>query len=243
MFCIAIFFLDQKEFGKKLFAEAFAKRTPDYFEIEPDGNSIKINQMRDMQKTILEKPIVSERKVYVINNAELMTREAQNSLLKTLEEPPSFVCIILISSNDNMLLDTIKSRCIKISFNKLTDDELKSIINISGNLLKMADGSVSKAIELEKKEELFEKIQNVFGNLENMNMIDFLHSKEEVFGEKEDIQNILEYINLIFFEKLDSKYGKCIELVENTKKRLGENSNFDMTIDRLLLKTWEIINE
>ncbi|MCL2382891.1 MAG: hypothetical protein FWC79_01665 [Oscillospiraceae bacterium] len=108
------------------------QNNPDYFEIEPDGNSIKIEQMRSMQKTVLEKPIASERKVYVINNSELMTKEAGNSLLKTLEEPPEYVCIILITSNANMLLNTIKSRCTKISFSKLETEELKDILSKLG---------------------------------------------------------------------------------------------------------------
>lgn len=58
--------------------------------ISPDGNNIKIEQIRDIQKRIQEKPIISEKKVYIIDNADLMTTEAQNCLLKTLEEPPEF---------------------------------------------------------------------------------------------------------------------------------------------------------
>lgn len=72
-------------------------------------------------------PIVSKRKVYVIDDSEYMTKDAQNCLLKTLEEPPEFVTIILIVSNENFILNTIKSRCIKIYFNNLSDEELKSI--------------------------------------------------------------------------------------------------------------------
>jgi DNA polymerase-3 subunit delta' len=146
------------------------KNNPDYFEIDPDGNSIKIEQIRDMQKTILEKPITSIRKVYIINNSELMTKEAQNSLLKTLEEPPSYICIILISSNDNMFLNTIKSRCTKVTFNKLTDEELKKVIerivseqgkNVSENVIKIANGSVTKGLRLEEKEDIFIKVKNI----------------------------------------------------------------------------------
>ena len=71
-----------------------------------------------MVKDVFEKPIRSERKVYIINDGEKMTKEAQNSLLKTLEEPPEYVVIILITSNENLLLNTIKSRCAKIKFNR-----------------------------------------------------------------------------------------------------------------------------
>ena len=61
---------------------------PDFSIIEPDGNSIKIEQIRELQKRIQEKPIISNSKVYIIDNADMMTQEAQNCLLKTLEEPP-----------------------------------------------------------------------------------------------------------------------------------------------------------
>ena len=61
-----------------------------------------------MQTKIIEKPITSKKKIYVINNAENMTKEAQNCLLKTLEEPPEFVSIILVSNNENTILTTIK---------------------------------------------------------------------------------------------------------------------------------------
>ncbi|MCL2355479.1 MAG: hypothetical protein FWC68_06470, partial [Oscillospiraceae bacterium] len=225
-----------------MFARAFAGEVlaqnrhslnshPDYFEIEPDGNSIKIEQIRNMLKTVYEKPVMAKRKVYIINNSERMTKEAQNSLLKTLEEPPTYVCIILVSSNDNLFLNTIKSRCIKIAFNRLTDEELKSVANISDDLIKIADGSIAKAMEFEEKREMFIAINNVFNDLERIDAIDFINSKDEIFKEyvkhnssvrienatsekKEDAQNVLEYISLIFFEKLrtskEEKYAKCI---------------------------------
>jgi len=69
----------------------------DYYEINKDKNeSIKIDEIREMQAKVIEKPITSKKKIYLINNAENMTKEAQNSLLKTLEEPPEFVTIILV---------------------------------------------------------------------------------------------------------------------------------------------------
>ena len=94
--------------GKKMIATEFAKgilclsedkacnhcksciefnsnNNPDFFCIEPEGNSIKIEQIRELQKKIQEKPIISEKKVYIIDQADLMTKEAQNCLLKTLE--------------------------------------------------------------------------------------------------------------------------------------------------------------
>ena len=120
--------------GKKLLAKEYAKiilssndiiNNPDFLCIEPDGNSIKIDQIRNLQKEIQEKPIISNKKVYIIDDADLMTKEAQNCLLKTLEEPPKFAVIILIGSNENAFLPTIKSRCMILHFNRLSDSEIK----------------------------------------------------------------------------------------------------------------------
>ena len=93
-----------------------SSNNPDYLEIYPDGNSIKIAQVRQMQEKVYQKPIVSNKKVFIIEDSEKMTEEAQNALLKTLEEPPEYMVIILITSNENKLLNTVKSRCIRINF-------------------------------------------------------------------------------------------------------------------------------
>lgn len=118
---------------------------PDFTIIDSeDGKNIKIGQIRLLQEQISEKPIVSEKKVYIINNADLMTIEAQNCLLKTLEEPPEYALIILILANENKLLNTIKSRCTKISFNKLTNEDLQTYskfnnLEINDTLLNICD--------------------------------------------------------------------------------------------------------
>ena len=101
---------------------------PDFLCVEPEENSIKIEQVRKLQKQIQEKPVISNRKVYIIDDADLMTKEAQNCLLKTLEEPPEFAIIILIGTNENSFLTTIKSRCMILHFNRLEDIEVKKYL-------------------------------------------------------------------------------------------------------------------
>ena len=68
---------------------------------------------------------------------------------------------------------------------------------------------------------------------------------EEIYKTKEEIQSILEYMNVLALElsKKNIKYIKCIEIVEETKKRLKANSNYDMCIDNMLFNIWEEINE
>ena len=267
-------FIGKESIGKMLFAKEFAKtilctdnqkpcnkcksciefntsNNPDFTIIEPEGNAIKIDQIRELVKKVYEKPIVSNKKVYIINDSNLMTKEAQNSLLKTLEEPPEYVTIILIASNENLFLPTIKSRCTKLIFNKLLDNEIKDIlekeynyINVPDLVLKIADGSVKKAVNLQGKEDDYKKINNMYSNLENINIIDIINSKEEVFKDKEKILEILEYINLIFFDKIkqNTSYIQCMNILEETKDRLKKNNNFDMTIDNFNMTIWEEIN-
>jgi len=98
---------------------------------------------------------------------------------------------------------------------------------------------------MQGKESTYELIYNIFNNLENANIIDILNSKDSAFKNKEDIYNILDYINNIFFDRIkgnETKYIKCIEIIENTKDRLKKNSNFDMAIDRMLIKICEELN-
>ena len=98
-------FIGRQGIGKKLIAKEFSRgilekasyeNNPDLIYVEPDGNSIKIEQIRQTQKEIQEKPISSSKKVCLINDADKMTKESQNCLLKTLEEPPDYATIILI---------------------------------------------------------------------------------------------------------------------------------------------------
>ena len=222
---------------------------PDFFVIEPDGNSIKIEQIRELTNKIIEKPIVSEKKIYIINNAYLMTREAQNCLLKTLEEPPEFAIIILIVENEGNILNTIKSRCTKIYFENISDIEMKKLLekkygtlDLSDNMLKSFNGSMEKATKIMENKEFYNKIENIFSNIEKTSRINLLNN-DEIYKNKENIDEILDYINIIFWNKLqeNQKYINCLNIVQEARNRLARNANFDMTIDNMLIKIWEEI--
>lgn len=226
---------------------------PDFVFIDSDdGKSIKIGQIRLMQEQISEKPIVSDRKVYVINNSDLMTVEAQNCLLKTLEEPPEYATIILVLANENKLLNTIKSRCTKIAFQKLSDDDLINYakinnIEINTDLLATCNGSISNLINLRNNVEAYQALDTILESFSTKDIVDIWNNADILYKSKENINNLLEYFNTVFLNKLRSskeeKYINAIKIVELTKKRLSSNANYDMCIDNLLLKIWEEINE
>jgi len=108
----------------------------------------------------------------------------------------------------------------------------------------LQSGSVKKAIGLKDREEEYRKADKIFSNLENIDIIDLIASKEEIFKSKQEVEDILNYINLIFYDKIKSniKYIQCIKTVEDTKERLNKNNNFDMTIDNFIMAVWEEIN-
>lgn len=221
---------------------------PDFLLVEPDGNSLKIEQIRYLQKKIQEKPIISDKKVYIINNADLMTKEAQNCLLKTLEEPPEFATIILIGSNENAFLNTIKSRCMIIHFNKISNEEIEKylkenlgISQITQNMLDMSEGSIGKAIKIQDKQEQYLELEKIIEKIDKTDIIEIIQMSEILYKSKEEISEILDYINIILLKKAkqDARYTNCIKIVENTKKRLNQNANYDMCIDYLLFNIWE----
>ena len=267
-------FLGIEGIGKKMIAKEFAKmllctdinkgcnkcksciefetnNNPDFKIIEPDGNSLKIEQIREFQAKVYEKPIISTRKVYIIDDSDKMTIEAQNCLLKTLEEPPEYVTIILIGSNENSFLSTIKSRCMILHFEKLSNEIIKNYLqenyktNIDSEIMLEAfQGSIGKAIQLREKQEDYKKIEDIIYNLENKDKIDILNMSEILYKAKDEKFEILDYINIILINlaKKSNKYATCIQIVEDTKKRLKSNANYDMSIDNMLFNLWEHIN-
>lgn len=233
--------------------EFLSNNNPDFIQINPDGKVIKIEQIRKMQEKILEKPIVSEKKVYIINDADLMTKEAQNCLLKTLEEPPKYIVIILVLSSESKILNTIKSRCMKIIFEKLKKEELIQFVNnnfqenISNSIIENCDGSISKLMKIKENTDLYEKINELIKRLEYENILDIMNDSDVLYKNKEMIDDILDYMTTLFYKLLLKNKKNCyiniINSIEETKKRLKANSNFDMSIDHLIFKIWEEINE
>ena len=257
-------FVGKAGIGKKQFAKEIAKKVmcigdekcescqkfnansnPDFQIIEPDGKSIKIEQIRNMQSKILEKPIISSKKVYIIDNSELMSEESQNCLLKTLEEPPEYAMIILISSNENRIIQTIKSRCIIVRFEDLTNEEISKYLNTQDiDIIKLCDGSLEKADHIQEKKEVYYKLRDIANNLEKKSLIDVLNNSELLYNSKDDIIELLDYLNVIFFEKCKENinYSKAVSIVEKVKKKINANNNFDMSIDYMLIHIWEEFN-
>lgn len=108
---------------------AAAGTSPDIIYIDKkDKKSIGVETVRTLMQDALVKPFESTKKVYIIEDADLMTEAAQNALLKTLEEPPSFVTFILLVQDSAPLLPTVLSRCVLIKFPPVSEPQLREYI-------------------------------------------------------------------------------------------------------------------
>ncbi|MCK5456968.1 MAG: hypothetical protein KAI45_07555, partial [Melioribacteraceae bacterium] len=100
-----------------------------FYEISIEGaNNIKISSIREIKKSLSINFDEIPYRLILIEDAHLMSKEAQNALLKSLEEPPRGVIFILISDKPEILLSTIKSRCWQIQFSSLQDNVLNDIL-------------------------------------------------------------------------------------------------------------------
>ena len=156
--------------GKKMVAEDFAEsllglrleNSPDYkcIGVKKGENNIKIAQIRDMIGGMSIKPY-GDYKIFIIDDADKMTIQAQNALLKTLEEPSAYGIIILVTRNDQALLDTIRSRCLEIKFAPLTNRDIRAILSEKGiddDQAQVASifsrGSASRALDICESQDL-----------------------------------------------------------------------------------------
>ncbi|AZN38886.1 DNA polymerase III subunit delta' [Paenibacillus albus] len=139
---------------------------PDLHLVEPDGNSIKIDQIRELQRELAYRNINVDRKVYIVKRAETMTLQAANSLLKFLEEPQSPVVAILLTENGQAVLPTIRSRTQLVPFIPLVPQEMLQTLSDEGVPQLSARAAVQLASGLDACRALIQ--QNGFAEMRNV---------------------------------------------------------------------------
>ncbi|SCI39278.1 MULTISPECIES: DNA polymerase III subunit [unclassified Romboutsia] len=231
-------YLFAKEFGNILINVENAENSPDYIKIEPTGNSIKIAQIREIQSDIIIKPH-SKYKMYIINHAEKMTIESQNALLKTLEEPPEYAIIILITNNKESLLPTIKSRCEIIKFLPISIIDLKQYLMDKGIeenrailLSNFSRGSIEKALELSESADfsiMRDDIQKYIQDILDKNMVEILNISTDMDKYKDKVIVVLDMMINYFRDimmcmgRVDKDMiinGDRITFIQNMSKRI-----------------------
>ena len=132
---------------------------PDFELVEPEGQSIKIEQVRDLERRFAYRPVVGRYRVTVVRPAEAMTEEASNAFLKTLEEPPAGNVLVLNATEPSNLLPTIVSRCQRVVFRRIPPHLTEEWLIVTQGmdrekasvLARISGGSLGRAVEMEER--------------------------------------------------------------------------------------------
>ena len=191
-----------------------ASNHPDFAVFSPakEDSSLSIDKVRALTRDIGLKPYEGRKKVYIIDSANSMTQEAQNALLKTLEEPPSDSVLILIAENVNAIFSTIQSRVKRVRFFPLASDEVARILvdnykldaKRAQVLSGISSGELGKALKYEK-EGFFEKRGRIIDSLVSGSFAD---SDLEGFS-KSDLRLALDVMLTWYRDILIAKAGAC----------------------------------
>ncbi len=128
---------------------------PDFVYLKPEKAEIRIDQIRGVKDFVYLKPALSKRKVVLIEPADAMNLQAQNALLKVLEEPPEDTHFLLVANALQKVLPTIKSRSFLLEVPPLSEEELKEKTGIKDPLLiELSEGSLEMAMKLKEDKEL-----------------------------------------------------------------------------------------
>jgi DNA polymerase-3 subunit delta' len=137
---------------------------PDLHLLEPDGTFIKIDQIRELQKELSFRPYEAKRKACIIEAADKLNISAANALLKTLEEPPGSAIIILLTTEANAILPTIRSRCQLLRFAPLPRNTIRDYLiahgishEVADSAANLARGSLGKALEISQLNSLAQR--------------------------------------------------------------------------------------
>ncbi len=179
---------------------------PDVMIISPDKNVIKIDRMRILKQTAYLRPMVGNKRVFIVVEAEKMNEEAANSLLKILEEPPLFSHIILVTSNPDLIKLTIKSRCQNLTFQPISKEDIEKILVQKGFdkdrakiLSLLVRGNLKKALHVEweevqdQRERAWELFLSLFEMRKTASLLKELSSSRRQI--KEELEPILEMLS------------------------------------------------
>jgi DNA polymerase-3 subunit delta' len=238
-----------------------------------DKASVSVERIREAISEVYVRPIISDKKVIVIKDAHLMTKGAQNALLKAIEEPPSYVVFFLLCDTKSPILQTILSRVSSIDIPPRSTDVLKSIMpNAEDFMYRYSEGNIGKLIKLSEDEQ-FKSIRDSSVKISMSLLSDKeyeIYSFDDLFENREItlmiydlitvflrdvllIKNNLEGL-IINKDKIDDikafsasvtskSVTKLIEIVTNASIELGKSGNLNMSRQAMLIKCREVIHD
>lgn len=178
---------------------------PDVIYVKPTKTkAIGVEDIRTQISSTLEiKPYKYKYKIFIIEDADTMTVQAQNALLKTIEEPPSYAVFLLLSTNFNSFLETILSRCVVIKIKALGENIIKEYIqghfDIDENLARLysvfSRGAIGQAEKIAASKEFIDRrteIINLLISIKSKDVISVFEAQKQLEVYKEDIDHILD---------------------------------------------------
>ncbi len=201
--------------------QAMSSNNPDIIKVTHEKpNIIGVDDIREqVNNTVQVKPYGGKRKIYIINEAEKMNVQAQNAILKTLEEPPEYTTILLLTTNLEELLPTIQSRCVVLSMRPVRDKEVKKYLMEHEQIpdykadicVAFARGNIGKAKLLAKNEE-FDNIRedalHLMKNVKEMDISELMASVKRAQEYKLEIGDYLDIVTVWYRDVLMFKATK-----------------------------------
>ena len=188
-------------------------------------NSISVDDIREqVNNTIMRKPYQGPYKVYIIDHADLMTPQAQNALLKTIEEPPQYAVIMLLTENAEALLPTINSRCVMLRLRYIKDKLIKKYLMESLKVpdykadlcTAFAQGNMGHAIMLANSEhfnEIREAAVHLLRHVHDMELSEIVEAVNSVTAFKLEITDYLDIIAVWYRDVLLYKATRDMDTV------------------------------
>ena len=192
-------------------------------------NLISVDEVREQLVNRVDvKPYKGKYKIYVIPDAELLNVQAQNAILKTIEEPPAYAVILLLTTNLDKLLETVQSRCLKLQTKPIRErDVLAYLMNVMGLTkekayfcLDFAQGNLGKAIKLAGNEEYAEIVDSVVNVLTHIGDMDVETLGKAVKDIEQFKMSMNDYMDLMMMWYRDAM---MIKITGNVDKILFKN--------------------
>ena len=187
-------------------------------------NTISIDEIREQVVNDVDiKPYSSPHKIYIIPDAEIMTPQAQNALLKTIEEPPEYAVIMLLTSNIDGLLPTIRSRCVRLDLKVVDDGLVKKYLMEHLHIpdyqaeidASFAHGSIGKAKEAATSQEFADITQKALKILKYADSMEVYELTEAIKNLSSEKQNINDYLDIFQFWFRDVLMFKATREIDN----------------------------
>ena len=187
--------------------------------------TISVDDIRQqVNNDIVIKPYSSKYKIYIIPEADLMSVQAQNALLKTIEEPPEYAVIMLLTENAEVLLPTIRSRCVMMKLRNIKDQLVKKYLMEQMEIpdykadvcVAFAQGNMGKAIMLANSDyfnEIKEEVVHLLRNIDEMDVPELMDAVKKCMTYKLEINDYLDMMAIWYRDVLIYKATKNVDRV------------------------------